>query len=78
MASHLWRGHDLRQQLLDSISRHGIEAITENKLPAARAQKWQALGPECGPEVCVEEACKRLRIKLAVRCFMHQIWWRGI
>lgn len=30
------------------------------------------LGPECGPEKCVEDSCKKLRIKLAIRCLEHQ------
>jgi hypothetical protein len=37
-----------------------------------RASIWETLGPECGPEKCVEVDCDRLRIPLAVRCLMHQ------
>lgn len=38
-----------------------------------RADTWEMLGPECGPEKCVEPNCDRLRIQLANRCFMHQM-----
>lgn len=38
-----------------------------------RLELWQTLGPERGPEKCVEQNCDRLRIQLAVRCFMHQM-----
>lgn len=38
-----------------------------------RLGSWQSLGPERGPEKCVEPDCDRLRIELAVRCFMHQL-----
>jgi hypothetical protein len=30
------------------------------------------LGPECGPEKCLQPNCDRLRIKLAVYCLQHQ------
>ncbi|MBS1997571.1 MAG: hypothetical protein JSS86_14720 [Cyanobacteria bacterium SZAS LIN-2] len=40
---------------------------------SSRAALWRDLGPECGPEKCVEPDCNRLRIKLAMRCFMHQM-----
>lgn len=39
----------------------------------SRLELWQTLGPERGPEKCVEQDCERLRIELAVRCFMHQL-----
>ena len=38
----------------------------------ARKTFWAELGPECGPETCVETGCNRLRIKLAIRCLEHQ------
>lgn len=38
-----------------------------------RLGSWQSLGPERGPEKCVEQDCERLRIELAVRCFIHQL-----
>lgn len=41
---------------------------------ANRAALWQDLGPECGPETCIEAGCSRLRIRLAVRSFLHQLW----
>jgi len=69
------RGHDLRRQFLDRVSQHKIEAIYRERESDTRARMWQELGPECGPEICIEENCERLRIKLAVRCFMHQIQW---
>jgi len=41
-----------------------------------RQSSWNSLGPECGPEKCVESNCDRLRIQLAVRCFLHQTMGR--
>jgi hypothetical protein len=34
---------------------------------------WETLGPECGPEKCVQPGCDRLRIHLAIRCLRHQL-----
>lgn len=69
------RGHDLYRQFLDRASERDIEAIHREMASANRARTWQELGPECGPEICIEHNCERLRIKLAVRCFIHQIQW---
>lgn len=42
-----------------------------------RVKRWndyhENLGPECGPEKCIEPSCTRLRIKLAVKCIRHQL-----
>ncbi len=58
---------------------HSAEALA-NAEAQERAQKsayrnsvWHNIGPECGPEKCIEGDCDRLRIKLAVRCFVHQL-----
>ncbi len=53
-----------------------VEANFRKTESVRRSQLWKALGPECGPEVCIEENCDRLRIQLAVRCFIHQIFSR--
>jgi hypothetical protein len=50
-----------------------IEHQERTYLGSSRASLWRNLGPECGPEKCIEPDCDRLRIKLAVRCFMHQM-----
>jgi hypothetical protein len=39
----------------------------------SRLTKWENVGPECGPEQCVEPDCHRLRIERAIRCYMHQL-----
>lgn len=38
-----------------------------------RQSTWNTLGPECGPEKCVEPGCEHLRIRLAIRCLLHQL-----
>ncbi len=38
-----------------------------------RQSTWNTLGPECGPEKCVEPGCDHLRIRLAIRCLLHQL-----
>lgn len=55
------------QQALDSVERTSKEYMLKS-----RESMWEMLGPECGPEVCAEPGCDRLRIQLAMRCFMHQ------
>lgn len=69
------RGHELFQQFLDRVSEAEVEAIHRERESALRAKIWRQLGPECGPELCIEENCGRLRIQLAVRCFIHQSRW---
>lgn len=69
------RGERLCRQLVDDAPWKEIE--NEAKEGAINRSKvlWENIGPECGPELCIEPNCKRLRIKLAVRCFLHQIEW---
>ena len=50
-----------------------VEAAARLELIQKRAREWELLGPECGPEKCRVEDCSRLRIKLAVYCFVHQM-----
>ena len=63
--------------LLDALHSADAFADVEAKERAdcrnTRAEQWKKLGPECGPEKCVESGCDRLRIKLAIRCFIHQL-----
>lgn len=54
-----------------SEERTKAELIAER--PASWKKHFQSLGPECGPEKCVEEGCDNLRIKVAVRCVKHQL-----
>jgi hypothetical protein len=53
------------------------EERAKAELIAERPHLWQehfeALGPECGPEKCIEESCENLRIKVAIRCVSHQL-----
>lgn len=71
------RGRDLLDQALTQVSIEELEAHLKHEAAANRARLWDSLGPECGPEECVVPACGRLRIRLAVRCFMHQLDWGG-
>lgn len=38
-----------------------------------RESIWNTLGPESGPEKCIEPGCEHLRIQIAVRCLLHQL-----
>lgn len=53
------------------------EEIRKHRALEHRVKAWndyhQDLGPECGPEKCIEPNCMRLRIKLAVKCIRHQL-----
>jgi hypothetical protein len=49
------------------------ESLQKESKRESRLKLWQQLGPERGPEVCVVESCDRLRIGLAVKCFLHQV-----
>lgn len=69
------RGPDLYRQFLDRVSLEAIETFYKKTAAASRARTWAELGPECGPEICIEDNCNRLRIKLALRCFIHQLQW---
>lgn len=69
------RGLDLYRQYLERVSLETIEKDFKETAAASRSRTWAELGPECGPEICVEHNCNRLRIKLAVRCFIHQLQW---
>jgi hypothetical protein len=64
------------EQLLDNLCTDTAvdDAETRDKveLKELRKRKWEALGPECGPEKCSVINCTRLRIKLAMLCFIHQ------
>jgi hypothetical protein len=42
-----------------------IECLTQNEL--------EGLGPECGPEICADARCGRLRIELGVFCAEHHL-----
>lgn len=65
------------RQIYERVINRENMAVSEAKHKARvlsyRQIQWENLGPEIGPEECVEAGCGRLRISLAVRCFMHQI-----
>ena len=67
------RGEIFHQKLVDSVDWIKIESIYKKRAMDAAAKKWEDLGPERGPEKCVVNGCERLRIPLAIRCFIHQL-----
>lgn len=73
----IMRGTESCKEFIDRVSLEEVETIFRGRTTSYREKKWNELGPECGPEVCIEENCDRLRIKLAVRCFIHQLQWGG-
>lgn len=68
------KGQAAFEHFVDNIFIRDIETIHRDRLASHRASLWKNLGPECGPDVCIEPDCERLRIRLAVRCFIHQIY----
>jgi len=71
------RTRDLFRQYLDRYPVEEIENQKNKSHKDYRANLWKDLGPESGPAPCVELECERLRIKLAARCFIHQLIWGG-
>lgn len=71
------RKRELFRQYLDRYPVEEIENKKNKSQKDYRANLWKDLGPESGPEPCVEPECARLRIKLAARCFIHQLMWGG-
>lgn len=67
------RGASLHQSFMDSLDWSRIEARYKDRALEHAAKKWEDLGPERGPEKCVVNDCDRLRIPLAIRCFIHQL-----
>ncbi len=65
-----------KKELIESFyseeTLQNVERTEREKERAGRARMWEMLGPECGPETCVDFGCDRLRIQLAMRCFFHQ------
>lgn len=66
-------GEEFYKDFVNSISIEEVKAFHRNRETEHRLKLWKDIGPECGPETCVESNCDRLRIKLAVRCFIHQL-----
>ncbi len=65
------RGIQLYQQVFNqSYLDRSVELQRQDELKG-RKQRWEAQGPERGPETCVEQGCTRLRIQLTIRCFIH-------
>jgi hypothetical protein len=65
------------EQFIEADSFKNIEAKLEADTKSQRLSLWKyywdAIGPECGPEPCVQPGCDRLRIHLAIRCLRHQL-----
>lgn len=66
------RGKDLYDHFWNSDEVKGIEERFRARSKINRQKLWADLGPEIGPEKCAEPDCDRLRIRLAIRCFLHQ------
>ncbi len=64
---------DVIEQLIESHSFGSLEARRHEQARQRLQNLWHSIGPECGPETCVEPGCGRLRIALAIRCFVHQL-----
>lgn len=50
-----------------------LEYLSRRQEKKRRLDLWQAIGPEVGPEECSQDGCEKLRIGLAVNCFLHQL-----
>ncbi|MBI2810255.1 MAG: hypothetical protein HYX67_05440 [Candidatus Melainabacteria bacterium] len=72
------RERQLYERILDGVCVTEIETLYKNEAATKRARIWRDLGPECGPEICIEPNCNRLRIEVAVRCFIHQLRWGNV
>jgi hypothetical protein len=60
------------QAVITSNGFTGIEARMMKQSIEGKRKAWEQLGPESGPETCVEPGCDRLRIQRAIRCYGHQ------
>jgi hypothetical protein len=67
------RGEALYRTFVTSADVTGIEDWYRQRTAAERKRLWAELGPNCGPETCIEPGCTELRIRLAVKCFVHQM-----
>lgn len=67
------RGKDLYQSVFNAKYVEALIGNFRQREHEYRRRTWDELGPECGPERCVESGCERLRISLAVRCLLHQL-----
>jgi hypothetical protein len=65
------RRADLKRLVEDDRFQHAAENHKVH-LREQREEFWLAVGPEVGPELCVEPQCHHLRIEVAVRCIEHQ------
>ena len=70
------------QELIEQIVSNDLfKSLEDREIEHAlkeREQFFKTQGPDCGPEICVEEGCENLRIKLATRCTKHQYEWCSI
>lgn len=67
------RGKELYESVFNEEFVSAIIKEQRRRKENMRKALWNQIGPECGPEKCTEKDCDRLRIQLAVRCFLHQI-----
>jgi len=70
----IFRGQHLRDEFLSSSDVMNVGQCYREEEQNYRRRRWQAVGPECGPEKCFEPNCERLRIRLAIRCYLHQLY----
>lgn len=69
----IFRGAEVYKRFMDSIDWTKIDEYYRTSALESAAKMWKDLGPERGPEKCVVNDCDRLRIPLAIRCFIHQL-----
>tara|TARA_Y100001978_G_C23618417_1_gene397187 strand:+ start:376 stop:1086 length:711 start_codon:yes stop_codon:yes gene_type:complete len=69
----LSRGDELLEQFLSSDEFARAPGREKARVLEGRLRLWDQLGPNVGPELCVEQGCDMPRIRLAIRCFMHQL-----
>ncbi len=61
------------EEYLSSSVFKDLEYLSRKQEQKRRLELWQAIGPEVGPEKCQQDGCEKLRISLAVNCFLHQL-----
>lgn len=60
---------------INSAKFRNTEKRVRAKFCRERMRLWNLLGPETGPESCIQPGCGSLRISLALRCAEHQRLW---
>lgn len=61
------------EEYMNSSIFKDLEYLSRKQEKKDRLALWTNLGPEVGPEKCSQDGCEKLRIGLAVNCFLHQL-----